>query len=417
MAGRGTDIVLGGNFDSELEKLGNPSEKQIDDLRANWQKRHETVIKAGGLYVLGSERHESRRIDNQLRGRSGRQGDPGETRFYLSMDDNLMRIFASDRMKSVMERLGMAGHAIESGMITRSIEGAQRKVEGLHFEIRKNLLEYDDIANEQRQIIYDQRNYLINEEHVHNTVLSIMQLVIESTVYKYMPQESLEEAWEINTLEAELKDKYHIEIDIEKVLDQDKSFGPKEIADKLIKDVVSNYEAKQAQFDKDVISQIEHNVMLQVLDNQWREHLVAMDHLRQSVGLRGYAQKDPKQEYKKEAFLLFESLLDNYQQEVASILMHYKMFSDDLLTELEEGKKEQMDREREQMQMQHKSPVSAYNESEDGNKDSGGQVVSMGSQKQAPIRREHPKIGRNDMCFCGSEIKYKNCHGKISSAN
>lgn len=417
MAGRGTDIVLGGNFESELAKLDNPSDEKIASLKQDWEDRHKQVIKAGGLYVLGSERHESRRIDNQLRGRSGRQGDPGETRFYLSMDDNLMRIFASDRMKNVMARLGMSGHAIESGMITRSIESAQRKVEGLHFEIRKNLLEYDDIANEQRKIIYEQRDYLITESNVHNTVVSIMQSVLRDTVFNYMPLDSLEEQWDIETLEQELRSKFHVEININKILDQDNSIGPNEIAEKLVKDVIGRYEEKQVNFDKSVIDQIERNVLLQILDNQWREHLVAMDHLRQSVGLRGYAQKDPKQEYKKEAFHLFESLLDNYQVEITSVLSHYKMFSDELLGQLEENKKEQAERERQQMQMQHQQAQSIYNNSDDSGNNSSADVISLQDSKHTPVRREHPKIGRNDKCFCGSGNKYKHCHGKLSNNN
>jgi preprotein translocase subunit SecA len=372
------------------------------------------VINAGGLYVLGSERHESRRIDNQLRGRSGRQGDPGETRFYLSMDDNLMRIFASDRMKNVMAKLGMSGHAIESGMITRSIEGAQRRVEGLHFEIRKNLLEYDDIANEQRKIIYDQRNFLMTEPNVHQTVKAIMQSVVENAIQKYMPANAVEDQWDISSLERELASKYHINISIQEMLDKDRHIGPEEVRSSLINDALVGYESKQANFDQNVIDRIEKNVLLQVLDNQWREHLVAMDHLRQSVGLRGYAQKDPKQEYKRESFLLFESLLDNYQQEVVSVLLHYNMFSGDLLEQLEQNKREQAERERQQMQMQHQAPGSVFGQASENEQEAN--IVSI-DKVHKPIRRDHPKIGRNDKCFCGSGNKYKHCHGMISNAS
>lgn len=412
MAGRGTDIVLGGNFNSEVAKLDNPSSEEISHLRADWQSRHDTVLKAGGLYVLGSERHESRRIDNQLLGRSGRQGDAGETRFYLSMDDNLMRIFASDRMKNMMASLGMAGNAIESKMITRSIKGAQHRVEGLHFEIRKQLLEYDDIANEQRKIIYDQRDYLMAAANVHDTVLSIIETAFTALVHKYMPPETLEEQWDIQGLEKELASTYHLHVDIHSLLQDDQSLGSAEITEKIWRMAIKSYEDKQVNFDIHVIHQIERSVLLQVLDNQWKDHLVAMDYLRQSVGLRGYAQKDPKQEYKREAFYLFESLLDVYRQEVCSILMHYNMFSTEQFEELEEQKRAQLERERGAMQLKHNNPESIFSEdSHQVEKD----LAENTSVKAVPIRREHPKIGRNDKCFCGSGNKYKNCHGLVNS--
>lgn len=413
MAGRGTDIVLGGNLDAEIAKLEDKSEDSINKLKADWRKRHETVLNAGGLYVLGSERHESRRIDNQLRGRSGRQGDPGETRFYLSMDDNLMRIFASERMKNVMARLGMEGNAIESSMITRSIESAQRRVEGLHFEIRKQLLEYDDIANEQRKIIYDQRDFLMSADDVHETVLSLISNVIRNTVYSFMPADSLEEQWQVDLLETELKNQYHLELDIVKYLEDNQTAGPEEISEMAVKYVIDSYNSKQVGFEQTVIYQIEKSVLLQVLDNQWKDHLVAMDQLRQSVGLRGYAQKDPRQEYKREAFHLFESLVDNYQQEVCSVLLHYNMFSEEQLHQLEEFKRQQVEKERQQMKEQHKSPESVFSNYESGEDDQSALVQDEHHAKPITMKRNHPKIGRNEPCFCGSGKKYKVCHGKI----
>lgn len=413
MAGRGTDIVLGGNLDSEIAKLDNPTAEQVANLKQDWQQRHDLVLKSGGLYVLGSERHESRRIDNQLRGRSGRQGDPGETRFYLSMDDNLMRIFASDRMKNMMARLGMEGQAIESSMITRSIEGAQRRVEGLHFEIRKQLLEYDDIANEQRQIIYDQRNYLMESEEVHDTVLSLIRNVVTNTVYRHMPADSLEEQWDTETLQAELSNQYHLDFEVQGFLDTNQSAGIQDLIEILTQHAVDSYHGKQSNFESTVIYQIEKSILLQVLDTQWKEHLVAMDHLRQSVGLRGYAQKDPKQEYKREAFLLFESLLTNYQQEVCSVLLHYNMFSKEQLEQLQQYKRERAERERELMQEQHNSPSSAFEHPEEEGGQQQDAVDGEHGFKPETIRRDHPKIGRNDACYCGSNIKYKNCHGKV----
>jgi len=414
MAGRGTDIVLGGNLDAEISKLmknSDVSEDELATLRTDWQERHDLVLKAGGLYVLGSERHESRRIDNQLRGRSGRQGDAGETRFYLSMDDNLMRIFASDRMKSMMASLGMAGNAIESKMITRSIKGAQHRVEGLHFDIRKSLLEYDDIANEQRKIIYDQRDYLMTADNVHETVLSLIESVMTGLVHKYMPPDSLEEQWDIEALQKDLASNYHIDFDVTNFLEKDQSFGVTDVVAKVSQLAIDLYQQKQGNFEKNVIYQIEKNVLLQVLDNLWKDHLVAMDYLRQSVGLRGYAQKDPRQEYKREAFYLFESLLDNYRQEVCSILLHYNMFSDDQLAQLEEQKRSQSERDLEKMQLEHSAPASAYmNESEVG---FGETEFNIKSSDQ--YRRETPKIGRNDKCYCGSGQKFKNCHGLVTS--
>ena len=416
MAGRGTDIVLGGNLNAEIAKLSahdNVSEEEINQLKADWQKRHDLVLNAGGLYVLGSERHESRRIDNQLLGRSGRQGDAGETRFYLSMDDNLMRIFASDRMKNMMASLGMAGNAIESKMITRSIKGAQHRVEGLHFEIRKQLLEYDDIANEQRKIIYDQRDYLMTANDVHETVLSLMESIMTSVVHKYMPPNSLEEQWDVAGLQNELVNVYHLDLNLTEMLDSNQSFGVEEIVEKVSKTAIELYQQKQANFEPNIIYQIEKSVLLQVLDNQWKDHLVAMDHLRQSVGLRGYAQKDPKQEYKREAFYLFESLLENYRQEVCSILLHYNMFSDDQLSQLEDQKKAKAEREQDQMQLQHSSPQSAFTGQ---NHEEGEFDAENDSRRPEQFIRDTPKVGRNEKCYCGSGHKYKNCHGLVTSA-
>ncbi|MBP9722573.1 MAG: SEC-C domain-containing protein, partial [Gammaproteobacteria bacterium] len=298
----------------------------------------------------------------------------------------------------------------------RSIKGAQHRVEGLHFEIRKQLLEYDDIANEQRKIIYDQRDYHMASENVHDTVIAIIESILKNLIYKHMPPDALEEQWDLPILQKELANFYHIEIDLQSLLDKQPNITAEELANKIVKMAIDSYQSKQANFDNQVIYQIEKSVLLQVLDNQWKDHLVAMDYLRQSVGLRGYAQKDPRQEYKRESFFLFESLLEAYRQEVCSVLLHYNMFSAEQLEQLESHKRAQLDRERESMQLQHSNPDSVYTNNSDDNQTEGDTEYSNESKLQ-PVRREHPKIGRNDKCFCGSGHKYKNCHGLVSSTS
>ncbi len=409
MAGRGTDIVLGGHLAAEIAALVEPSGESIAQLHEDWQRRHQFVIDAGGLYVLGSERHESRRIDNQLRGRSGRQGDPGETRFYLSLDDNLMRIFASPRLKGMMAKLGMAGQVIESGLITRSIEGAQRRVEGLHFEIRKQLLEYDNVANEQRKVIYEQRRALMRGEAVEGHVLVLFKEVLTRLVEAHIPADMLEESWDVTGLTQRLQDEFMVEASIQSWLDEDDHCGAPEILARIVALGEARYLARRMEVGNEVWAQLERHVLLQVLDHQWKEHLVAMDYLRQAVGLRGYAQKDPKQEYKREAFGLFVTLIESYQYEVCSILMRYQLVSGKALEALETMERARAEAQINQDQSaryQHQDPAVSDAMASPG----GLSDPSLGAVQSLPQK----KLGRNDPCFCGSGEKYKYCHGQLA---
>ncbi|MBV1959699.1 MAG: preprotein translocase subunit SecA, partial [Pseudomonadales bacterium] len=341
MAGRGTDIVLGGNFEVEIAKLKNPTESEIETRRAEWQQRHQQVLDAGGLCIIGTERHESRRIDNQLRGRSGRQGDAGESRFYLSLEDSLMRIFASDRMRGFMQKLGMEqGEAIEHKMVSNAIEKAQRKVEGRNFDIRKQLLEYDDVANDQRQIIYKQRNDLMEQDNISETIEAIRSDVLHEVMDEFIPPQSIEEQWNIPGLEQQLAAEFALELPLEKWLDEDSSLHEATLREKILEQLVGAYEEK-ADLVGDEIRTLEKQVMLQVLDTLWKEHLAAMDHLRQGIHLRAYAQKNPKQEYKRESFELFESMLSNLKHEVIRFLARVEVKLDDV---------DEMERQRLEMQ-------------------------------------------------------------------
>ena len=321
MAGRGTDIVLGGNLGTMLAKLENPSEDKIAQVKAAWQEEHEKVLAAGGLHIVATERHESRRIDNQLRGRSGRQGDAGSTRFYLSMEDGLMRIFASERITNMMRKLGMErGEAIEHPWVTKSIENAQRKVEGRNFDIRKQLLEFDDVSNDQRKVIYEQRNELMDEADIAEVIKAIRVDVVNGLIAQHIPPQSMEEMWDIEGLEERLKGELTLELPIAKWLEEDKKLHEETLREKILEAVETSYTEKEEMVGAEVLRQFEKAVMLQSLDSHWKEHLAAMDHLRQGIHLRGYAQKNPKQEFKRESFELFAELLDNLKYDVIGIL-------------------------------------------------------------------------------------------------
>ena len=404
MAGRGTDIVLGGNVESEIAQNPNLTSEQIDELRAAWRKRHDQVIAAGGLHIIGTERHESRRIDNQLRGRAGRQGDPGMSRFYLSLEDNLMRIFASDRVKSIMQALGMEkGEAIEHRMVTNAIEKAQRKVEARNFDMRKQLLEYDDVANDQRQIVYQQRNELLEVDSISETIDVIRVDVVNAVIDEYVPPQSLEEQWDIAGLEKRLDAEFALQLPIQQWLDSDNSLHEEPLRQKIIEEATSAYQRKRETIGAEIF-RLEKYIMLQVLDSLWKEHLARMDHLRYGIHLRAYAQKNPKQEYKREAFEMFEEMLDNLKREVVRFLSHVQIQREEELEQLEQQRR--AEEARKKIQFQH-AQVSAMEEG-----DEEDHVVP--SAPVAPFIREEPKVGRNELCHCGSGKKYKHCHGKLS---
>ena len=401
MAGRGTDIVLGGNLEAELAGLDDEAAQEA--ARAAWEERHQTVLDAGGLHIVGTERHESRRIDNQLRGRAGRQGDPGASRFYISLDDNLMRIFMGN-MAGIMQKVGMErGEAIESGMVTNSIERAQRKVEGRNFDIRKQLLEYDDVANDQRQIIYSQRDQLLDEDDVAEMITNIRADVIHTGIDRFIPPMSVEEQWDIAGLEQYLKTEFAQELPVASWLEEDTNLHEETLRERIIGSVQSTYDEKGSLIG-DAMRQIEKQVMLQVLDGLWKEHLQTMDQLRQGIHLRAYANKNPKQEYKREAFELFEALLERLKQEVVRILSHLQIKRQDEAELIEQKRREEA--ERQQLAFQH-AQASALPEAEQ----ESGQPAEA---PQQPMVRDAPKVGRNDPCPCGSGKKYKQCHGALN---
>jgi len=387
MAGRGTDIVLGGNLQVEL--AGIEDEQKIEKITKAWQVRHDAVLEAGGLHIIGTERHESRRIDNQLRGRAGRQGDAGSSRFYLSLDDALMRIFASEKMGNMMKRLGMEkGEAIEHPWVTRAIENAQRKVEGRNFDIRKQLLEYDDVANDQRKVIYEQRNELLDEGDIGETIAAIRSDVIDEVISQYIPPQSLEEMWDIESLEERLKGDFQVDLPIQQWLDEDDKLFEEKLRDKIHDAINAAYQAKVDVVGESVIRQFEKAVMLQSLDSHWKEHLAAMDYLRQGIHLRGYAQKNPKQEYKRESFELFSEMLENLKIEVISLLSKVQVKAESDVEEVERQRQETAAK-----------PTQTNQADEQGS-------VQVG-------HRQGPKVGRNDPCPCGSGKKFKQCHGKL----
>ncbi|MCF8180537.1 MAG: preprotein translocase subunit SecA, partial [Limnohabitans sp.] len=411
MAGRGTDIVLGGNVerqsilieaDDSVETI--EKAKRIQKLKDEWQDLHDTVVNAGGLHIIGTERHESRRIDNQLRGRSGRQGDPGSSRFYLSLDDPLLRIFAGDRLRAVMDRLKMPeGEPIEAGMVTRSIESAQRKVEGRNFDIRKQLLEYDDVANDQRKETYRLRNQILESKDIGDLIANLCEDVFTSIVRNYVPVESMEEQWDIPGLENLLTNEWGIQLDLQEWINNADSVEDEEILAKVIEAAKKNYQAKEDLTGRESFASFERSVMLYSLDSHWREHLAALDRLRQGIHLRGYAQKDPKQEYRREAFELYAELLDVIKNDVIKTVFTVQIKNATELDEATETITEDLGQVKD-LQYKHQQIESGQ-----------PMPVAQVEHEITPVPvREGPKIGRNDPCHCGSGKKYKHCHGKIA---
>ena len=411
MAGRGTDIVLGGNPEPELERIradeniDEPAKlARITELQGEWQFLHDEVLKHGGLHIIGTERHESRRVDNQLRGRSGRQGDPGSSRFYLSLEDPLLRIFASDRVANIMQRLNMPeGEAIEHPWVTRAIENAQRKVEARNFDMRKQLLEYDDVANDQRKVIYQQRNELLESLDISETITAMREDVLRNLIALYIPSQSVEEQWDIPGLEKALAAEYQLQLPVQEWLEKESDLHEENLHQRVAAVAHENYSRKVDQVGVNVMHQYERAVMLQSLDTHWREHLAALDHLRQGIHLRGYAQKNPKQEYKREAFELFTTMLDEIKTEVTRILVTVQIRSEQQVEAAAETQRSPVN-----VQYHHATYEEALNEAEDSGHEDQHQ------EKHQPFVRQGGKVGRNDPCPCGSGKKYKQCHGKLS---
>ncbi len=396
MAGRGTDIVLGGSWQAEVALLEEPTEEQIEAIKAAWKVRHDAVLAAGGLHIIGTERHESRRIDNQLRGRSGRQGDAGSSRFYLSMEDALMRIFASDRVSGMMRKLGMKeGEAIEHPWVTKAIANAQRKVESRNFDIRKQLLEYDDVANDQRRAIYSQRNELLDVSDVSETIASIREDVFKSTIDNYITPQSLEEEWDIQGLEERLKNDFDLEMPIAQWLDKEPELHEETLRERILENAKEQYQRKEEVVGSEMMRNFEKGVMLQTLDSLWKEHLAAMDYLRQGIHLRGYAQKDPKQEYKRESFNMFATMLESLKYEVISVLSKVQVRMPEEVEALEQQRREEAERLAQHQQLSHHDENA---------------LVTEDPNAAATAER---KVGRNDPCPCGSGKKYKQCHGRL----
>ena len=399
MAGRGTDIMLGGNWQMEVAKLESPTPEQIDTIKQEWQIRHEEIIQLGGLYILGTERHESRRIDNQLRGRSGRQGDPGMSRFYLSLEDPLMRIFASDRVSGMMRKLGMKnGEAIEHPWVTKAIANAQKKVENRNFDIRKQLLEYDDVANDQRRVIYDQRNNLLDNNDIKDVIDSIRVDVFNNLIDQYIPPQSIEEMWDVSGLEAALKKDFDLDLPISKWLDEEMNLHEETLRERILEKAQQIYQDKEATVGSEAFRNFEKNVMLQTLDTLWKEHLAAMDYLRQGIHLRGYAQKDPKQEYKRESFNMFAAMLDELKYDVIGILSRVRIQSQEEIEEAERRRLEELNKLAEKQRLSHEEIDELHQDK---------------PQSSQPLVRAQAKVGRNDPCPCGSGKKYKHCHGAV----
>ncbi|MDH3750480.1 MAG: preprotein translocase subunit SecA [Gammaproteobacteria bacterium] len=406
MAGRGTDIVLGGNLDAELVEAGEDGDP--DAVRADWTKRHAAVIASGGLHIIGTERHESRRIDNQLRGRSGRQGDAGSSRFYLSMEDTLMRIFGDpDRTKALLSRAGMReGEAIESKLLSRQIERAQRKVEAHNFDIRKNLLEYDDVANDQRRVVYHQRSELMAADEIEDSVAAIREEVVAATVQSHIPPGSLEEQWDIDGLGQELESEFGLRLDIDRWIREDKTLNEDGILKRCVEESDGAYKAKESSIGAELMRNVEKQVMLRQLDLHWKEHLAAMDHLRQGIGLRSYAQKNPKQEYKREAFEMFGAMLEQVKHDTISILTRIRIQGEQDLDDSAERR-----RAAEAMRYQHAEASALGAQPQPGQPQAGAAPAAAPVE---PFKREGRKVGRNEPCPCGSGKKFKQCHGKLS---
>ncbi|MDE1477214.1 preprotein translocase subunit SecA [Xenorhabdus bovienii] len=397
MAGRGTDIVLGGSWQSEIAKLEEPTQEKIEQIKAAWQERHDEVLAAGGLHIIGTERHESRRIDNQLRGRAGRQGDAGSSRFYLSMEDSLMRIFASDRVTGMMRKLGMQpGEAIEHPWVTKAIANAQRKVESRNFDIRKQLLEYDDVANDQRRAIYAQRNDLLDVSDVSETIASIREDVFKVTIDAYIPPQSLEEMWDIEGLHERLVNDFDLDMPIKEWLDKEPELHEETLRERILEKAIEVYKQKEEIVSTEMMRNFEKGIMLQTLDTLWKEHLAAMDYLRQGIHLRGYAQKDPKQEYKRESFAMFANMLESLKYEVISTLSKVQVRIPEEVEALEHQRREEAERLAKKQHLSH--------EVEQG---------ALMSETEAQMASSARKVGRNDPCPCGSGKKFKHCHGSL----
>ena len=406
MAGRGTDIVLGGNLQAELEGLDGADESLVSKTTVDWQARHDAVVGAGGLHIVGTERHESRRIDNQLRGRSGRQGDPGSSRFYLSLEDDLMRIFASERVSNLMQKLGMEqGEAIEHPWVTKAIANAQRKVEGRNFDIRKQLLEYDDVANDQRKEIYSLRSELMADEDVADRIVSLREDVVGEVIDGYIPPQSLDEQWDVPGLEEALEHEFGVKCEVGQWLESDDSLHEEPLRERVVREVTGDYEAKEQSAGSEIMRHVEKAIMLQVLDTTWKEHLAAMDYLRQSIGLRGYAQKNPKQEYKREAFEMFHSLIDRFRHEVVTILSKINIRAREDVDAVEAQR-----RRRQTMRFEHADAGPMDEETDTAPNPGQGPAAGASS----PYVRKGKKVGRNEPCPCGSGKKFKQCHGRIS---
>ena len=401
MAGRGTDIILGGNWEAEIAEIEEPTEAQINEIKTAWKVRNKKVIEAGGLCILGSERHDSRRVDNQLRGRAGRQGDPGESRFYLSMDDNLLRIFASESLANRMKKALSGGESIQFGMMTRFIAKAQSKVEQYHFDIRKNLLEYDNVANEQRLVIYKQREELLGKDDVSEIIANMRYDVAEKLFHDDVPAGSMEEQWDLEGLEKALLGDFSISLSLRKLIAEDDHLHDETLKELVIKAIVKEYQQKTENLEAQSIRQFEKISLMQALDTHWREHLNAMDHLRNSINLRGYAQKDPKNEYKKESFELFSSMLDNFKYEVISNLAKIRIQAPEEAQRMEEEWKNSI----KNIEAQHEDVLAGGSSS----------VTDEENAQKAhqPFVRDVPKVKRNDPCPCGSGKKYKQCHGAL----
>ena len=401
MAGRGTDIILGGSWEAEVAHLEAPTPDQVEKIKVAWQKSHDQVLEAGGLHVIGTERHESRRIDNQLRGRAGRQGDPGYSRFYLSLEDDLMRIFASDRVRGFMQNMGMEnGEAIEHKMVTNAIEKAQRKVEGRNFDIRKQLLEYDDVANDQRQMIYGQRNELIESEEISHIVDALWDDVIDEVIDGYIPPQSLEEQWDVPGLESACHTEFNVKLPVQNWLDEDSSLFEDTLRQRIVAEIRAEYVKKEALVGPQ-LRMFEKRIMLDILDGLWKEHLAAMDYLRQGIHLRAYAQKKPKDEYKREAFDLFDNLLRSVRFDVIRFLSRVQFQSEEDAEALERRRREEESRVQKNYQ-------------KDGSPGMDGAAVKTPADElNEPFVRPDKKVGRNEPCPCGSGKKYKSCHGKL----
>jgi preprotein translocase subunit SecA len=415
MAGRGTDIVLGGNVENQIKFIDadpalSDEEKaaRAKQLQDEWQSLHDKVKAEGGLRIIATERHESRRIDNQLRGRSGRQGDPGSSRFYLSLDDPLMRIFAGDRVRAIMERLKMPdGEAIEAGIVTRSIESAQRKVEARNFDIRKQLLEYDDVANDQRKVIYQQRNDILEAASLTEQISSLRGATMTDVVRTYVPVDSVEEQWDLKSLEKVLREEWQVEVALAAEVEQSASITDEDVVEKVIQAADAAFGVKLERVGVEQFTPFMRMILLQSIDSHWREHLAALDYLRQGIHLRGYAQKNPKQEYKREAFELFSQLLDVVKMDVTRILMTVRIQSQEEVAQAAEAIEERAERI---------SNVTYTHPNEDGSisQEAEQSAAALTAATLARLASEVPKVGRNDPCPCGSGKKYKQCHGRLA---